>query len=387
MRAAKFIPPCEKIVFYGNADRDWKGRNMDKKHLYNVLVFLYYYLIAAYVAVYYSCASGGTKKGLIMFGICALLGIIWIAYKWKHKSVKEEAQKNEKTCHSIVLVAAMAFTIAMEVVMPENEWYIERNTMVSWILWFGLLLLAFIIKLYADYFNQKYLLLYANQAASRQMIGRFEKNVKQALRKKLLAFGIFLIVMFTIGVSIQEVPSEETKVEQKEQKTQGKTQKIRIKANRKKPPQPSQKKEENKLKLLLLQFLLRAVTVLLLVIFVIAALLVLYLVIRKLLGTRLPRFEKVEKQTVPEEVGVDVFECLVPKKREQTAWGKDNNSRIRRVFVKTVRKKAKGKVSKMLSAREMAEEYEIENPLLISLYEKARYSGKQCSDEETTSVE
>ena len=41
----------------------------------------------------------------------------------------------------------------------------------------------------------------------------------------------------------------------------------------------------------------------------------------------------------------------------------------------------------MLSAREMAEEYEIENPLLISLYEKARYSGKQCSDEETTSVE
>ena len=371
MRAAKFIPPCEKIVFYGNADRDWKGRNMDKKHLYNVLVFLYYYLIAAYVAVYYSCASGGTKKGLIMFGICALLGIIWIAYKWKHKSVKEEAQKNEKTCHSIVLVAAMAFTIAMEVVMPENEWYIERNTMVSWILWFGLLLLAFIIKLYADYFNQKYLLLYANQAASRQMIGRFEKNVKQALRKKLLAFGIFLIVMFTIGVSIQEVPSEETKVEQKEQK----------------PPQPSQKKEENKLKLVLLQFLLRAVTVLLLVIFVIAALLVLYLVIRKLLGTRLPRFEKVEKQTVPEEVGVDVFERLVPKKREQTAWGKDNNSRIRRVFVKTVRKKAKGKVSKMLSAREMAEEYEIENPLLISLYEKARYSGKQCSDEETTSVE
>ena len=75
MRAAKFIPPCKKIVFYGNADRDWKGSNMDKKHLYNVLVFLYYYLIAAYVAVYYSCASGGTKKGLIMFGICALLGI------------------------------------------------------------------------------------------------------------------------------------------------------------------------------------------------------------------------------------------------------------------------------------------------------------------------
>lgn len=41
----------------------------------------------------------------------------------------------------------------------------------------------------------------------------------------------------------------------------------------------------------------------------------------------------------------------------------------------------------MLSAREMAEEYEIENPLLISLYEKQDYSGKQCSDEETTSVE
>ena len=244
MRAAKFIPPCEKIVFYGNADRDWKGRNMDKKHLYNVLVFLYYYLIAAYVAVYYSCASGGTKKGLIMFGICALLGIIWIAYKWKHKSVKEEAQKNEKTCHSIVLVAAMAFTIAMEIVMPENEWYIERNTMVSWILWFGLLLLAFIVKLYADYFNQKYLLLYANQAASRQMIGRFEKNVKQALRKKLLAFGIFLIVMFTIGVSIQEVPSEETKVEQKEQKTQGKAKKVRIKEKKTELPKQLEKKEQ-----------------------------------------------------------------------------------------------------------------------------------------------
>ena len=360
---------------------------MDKKHLYNVLVFLYYYLIAAYVAVYYSCASGGTKKGLIMFGICALLGIIWIAYKWKHKSVKEEAQKNEKTCHSIVLVAAMAFTIAMEIVMPENEWYIERNTMVSWILWFGLLLLAFIVKLYADYFNQKYLLLYANQAASRQMIGRFEKNVKQALRKKLLAFGIFLIVMFTIGVSIQEVPSEETKVEQKEQKTQGKAKKVRIKEKKTELPKQLEKKEQNKLKILLLQFFLRVVTVLLLVIFVIAVLLVLYLVIRKLLRIRLPRFEKVESQTVPEEVGVDVFERLVPKKREQNVWGKDNNSRIRRLFVKTVRKKAKGKVSKTLSAREMAAEYEIENPLLVSLYEKARYSGKQCSDEETTSIE
>lgn len=64
MRAAKFIPPCKKIVFYGNADRDWKGRNMDKKHLYNVLVFLYYYLIAAYVAVYYSVLPAGRRKVL-----------------------------------------------------------------------------------------------------------------------------------------------------------------------------------------------------------------------------------------------------------------------------------------------------------------------------------
>ena len=136
-----------------------------------------------------------------------------------------------------------------------------------------------------------------------------------------------------------------------------------------------------------MQFFLRVVMVLLLVTFVITILMLLYFVIRKLLRMRLPRFEKVESQTVPEEAGEDVFVRLVPKKREQNVWGKDNNSRIRRLFVKTVRKKAKGKVSKTLSAREMAAEYEIENPLLVSLYEKARYSGKQCSDEETTSVE
>ena len=387
MRAARFIPQFEKIVSYGSADRNWKGRKMDKKHLYHVLVFLYNYLVAAYVAVYYSCASGGGKKGLVMFGICALLGTIWIAYKWKHKSAKEEAQKSEKTCHGILLVAAMAFTIAMEIVMPENEWYIERNTMVSWILWFGLLLLAFIVKMYADYFNQKYLLLYANQDASRQMIRRFEKNVKKALRKKLFAFGIFLILMFTIGVSVQQLPSQVTTVEQKEQKPQGKTKKVRIKEKKTELPKQLEKKEENKLKILLLQFFLRVVMVLLLVTFVITILMLLYFVIRKLLRIRLPRFEKVESQTVPEEAGEDVFVRLVPKKREQNVWGKDNNSRIRRLFVKTVKKKAKGKVSKTLSAREMAAEYEIENPLLVSLYEKARYSGKQCSDEETTSIE
>lgn len=77
----------------------------------------------------------------------------------------------------------------------------------------------------------------------------------------------------------------------------------------------------------------------------------------------------------------------MPKKREQTAWGKDNNAAPASVFVKTVRKESQRKAFQKLSAREMAEEYEIENPLLISLYEKARYSGKQCSDEETTSVE
>lgn len=37
---------------------------MDKKHLYNVLVFLYYYLIAAYVAVYYSVLPAGRRKVL-----------------------------------------------------------------------------------------------------------------------------------------------------------------------------------------------------------------------------------------------------------------------------------------------------------------------------------
>ena len=99
------------------------------------------------------------------------------------------------------------------------------RTMVSWILWFGLLLLAFIVKLYADYFNQKYLLLYANQAASRQMIGRFEKNVKQALRKKLIAFGIFLIVMFTIGVSIKRFPQRKRKWSRRNKKHKGKRRK------------------------------------------------------------------------------------------------------------------------------------------------------------------
>lgn len=361
---------------------------MDKKHLYNVLVFLYYYLVAAYVAVYYSCASGGVKKGLVMFGICIVLGCVWIAYKWKHKSEKEEVQKSEKSCHSIVLVAAMAFTIAMEVVMPENDWYIERNTMVSWALWFGLLVLAFAEKMYTDYFYQKYLLLYANQDASPQMIHRFEHNVKKALRKKLFAFGIFLVLMFTVGVSMQQLPSEVTETKKDVSQPKQKAGKTKIKQKKKKAPAvPEEKKEQNTLKELLLQFLFRAVTVLMLVIFLIAILLIAYFVIRKLLGTHLPRFEKVEAQAVPEEDGEDVFVRLKPKKREQNVWGKDNNSRIRRVFVKNVRKKAKGKVSKTLSAREMAKEYEIENPLLISLYEKARYSGKQCSDEETTSVE
>ena len=33
--SSKIHSAVQKIVFYGNADRDWKGRNMDKKHLYN----------------------------------------------------------------------------------------------------------------------------------------------------------------------------------------------------------------------------------------------------------------------------------------------------------------------------------------------------------------
>ncbi|MGN1205623.1 MAG: hypothetical protein ACI4SQ_01385 [Eubacterium sp.] len=360
---------------------------MEKKHLYNVLVFLYYYLIAAYVVVYYSCASGGTKKGLVMFAICFVLGVVWISYKWKHKSAKEETQKSEKTCHGIVLAAAMLYTIAMEIIMPENEWYIERNTMVSWALWFGLLLVAFMEKMYTDFYHQKYLLLYANQNASSQMIKRFEYNVKKALWKKLLAFGIFLLLMFAIGVSMQQMPTEVEKVEHKEQQPKGKTKKGKVKQKKTKQLKVQEKKEQNKLKKLLLQFLLRAVTVLLLVIFAISVLLVVYFLLRKLLGIHLPRFEKVQKQVVVvETAGEDVFESLVPKKREQVVWGKDNNSRVRRYFVKTIKKKARGKVPKNLSAREMADEYEIKDSLLVSLYEKARYSEMQCSDEEVTGI-
>lgn len=359
---------------------------MDKKHQYNVLVFLYYYIIMMYVAVYYSCASGGPKKGFLMLGIGIVLGTIWIAYKWKHKSAKEEEQKNEKRCHGIVLAAAIVFTIAMEVAFPQNDWYVEKNGVASWTLWFVLLLLAFLEKKYTEYFYQKYLLLYANQNASQSMIRRFEQNVRKSLKRKILAFGIFLAVMFTIGISLQQLPVNEVQVEQTKKTAKPSSKKSKVKQPKTKKPVVPEKKEENRFKELLLKFILKLVSVLFVLLFVIGLIFVIFVILKKMMHLSFPKYEKIEKQEVQEAFGDDEFVALRPQKSESVTWGKDNNSRVRKFFVKKVKKKSHGKVNKTLSAREMALEYEIEEPELISTYEIARYSGRQCTDEETAAI-
>lgn len=93
--------------------------------------------------------------------------------------------------------------------------------------------------------------------------------------------------------------------------------------------------------------------------------------------------------------GVDEYIPLRQTVRREVSFPEDANGRIRRCFYRYIWKRAGKQVDVSMTPWELAGEYlpeEQEDGLteeqrqVVILYEKARYSGKECTEEEAERV-
>lgn len=145
---------------------------------------------------------------------------------------------------------------------------------------------------------------------------------------------------------------------------------------------------------LLLRILMRVMQIIIVLLFVIGVVAVLFFLLRKFFRIRLPEFSRVEKIREKHTDGIDEYISLRPAIRPREEFPGDPNGKIRRYFTRYMKKKSGGKVDASLTPKEMAEIYLAgegepvteKERVIVELYEKARYSGESCSEEEAEKV-
>lgn len=356
---------------------------MDYRHRYQVIVFTYQYLVVMYLLLTAVVATGGWFRSLFFYATMLAVGYLVVRFRLKYYIEKEENETKEKQCHLFVAVIALIVSVLYLAQMEEYQG--------AGIDTVGIILLCVQIfsviaaYLYAGFFHEKYLTMYANPSVSEETIRRFELNTWRALRKKAIVFGGVVLFLLVLASSTPPTRVEQERTQPKPQTETRQTQPRKVvkeRRERAKEVAEQAKKErgpfwETVVKVLL--FLMRVVIV---VLFVLAIVGIIYLVIRKFLSIKIPAFVPVEKEKRRLE-GEDEYISLRPPTREKVVFPADNNGKIRKYFYLYIRKGAKGRVDVSLTPKELANQYgKREEKVLVALYEKARYSGKMCRDEE-----
>ena len=145
-----------------------------------------------------------------------------------------------------------------------------------------------------------------------------------------------------------------------------------------------------------LLFLLEKFMQILMILFLIIAVLwILYVILKRLLNFRLPEFAWSEEKEEVEIGGMDEYIPLRQAVSREVSFPEDANGRIRRCFYRYIWKRAGKQVDVSMTPWELAGEYlpeEQEDGLteeqrqLVGIYEKARYSGKECTEDEVERV-
>lgn len=360
---------------------------MNGKNKVKAFVFLYNYMCLSYLIILFSMIAG-SLKGFVMFVVLAAIGLLLFRFKWDHVSEKEPKKTTEKECHIEVLISICVISVFL---MAQFDAYFGNDQVVDlWgkLLLFCLLISCFIIYYYTQYFTKKFLLTFANPCVTRETYSRIGHNQFQAMKRTFITGLILLLILFTMAVTVS-IPTDysTTQVTHTQQKK-------KVEKKIKKPKQKSaakrvtdKKEKTNPFIAFLLMILAKFLKILFLVLFILAVVLLVFVVLRRLLSLRVPRFQRVAKVIELDSDGIDEYIPIRSKFYSNGDFSNDNNGKVRKAFFKLIRKNAKKRVDTTLTAQEMGREYLREDATnVVAIYDKARYSGKMCSDVETNQI-
>lgn len=370
----------------GSLARVRKGGRMDYRHRYQVIVLTYQYLVVMYLFLTAVVATGVWFRSLLFFAIALAVGYLVVRFRLKYYIEKEENETKERQCH--LFVAVIALIVSFLYLAQMEEYQGEGTDTVGIVLLCVQIFSVIASYLYAGYFHEKYLTMYANPSVSEETIRRFEQNTWRALRKKAMVFGGVVLVLLVIALNMPTAYVEQERIQQKPQtETTQETRKVvKERKERAKEVAEQAKKERGPFWEMVLKVLLFVMRVVIVVLFVLAIVGIVYLIIRKFLSVKIPAFAPVQKEKRRVEGG-DEYIPLQPRTREKAVFPSDNNGVIRKRFYQYIRKGAKGRVDVSLTPKELAKQYGTrEESILVTLYEKARYSGKMCRDEEVEQI-
>lgn len=363
---------------------------MDYRHRYHVIVFVFNYLCISCFLLMIVLAGGDTLRADLAFVILMGAGYFLVSFKMTHESKKETEGRERLPFVRVFVVFIAGVFLSAPDVFQENQ---KSFGILGGLPLFVLLLGAFGTFIYAGYFHEKYLTMYSNQCVNHETIRRFEKNTRYALKKFFLVLGVGAGVLFLMATAISSADIEPTRQERQEREQEEPVKdstKVVNNKKRMKQIEEQEKKQRSPFWDLFVKVITYVVQVVIVLVFVIGIVAVVFFLLRKIFGFRLPEFKRVEKVREVYSDGSDEYIPLRPNLRKRDEFPADSNGRIRRYFARYMKKKTADKVDTSLTPWEMAGEYlsgedhELSDGdrEVVEIYEKARYSGGQCSDEE-----
>ncbi len=370
-------------------------KNQKIRRRYNNIVSFYYYLVVCYFIIAGSVIGGGAGETVILCIILGAAGYFIFSYRSSHESRREREQNKERRCYLLPWILVLIFTFAMLAVSAEALLEGQSVSRIQGVILFALVLFIFSVFLYAEYFYEKYLTVYANPCVSPETIKRFEKNTLASLKRKLMAAGIVTLAVCMIAIAgmstkVESNPAPRERQEQKKIEKKGKTKSYPMEERRREIAEETEEERSSFVQVLL--FLLEKFMQILMILFLIIAVLwILYVILKRLLNFRLPEFVWSEEKEEVEIEGMDEYIPLRQAVSREVSFPEDANGRIRRCFYRYIWKRAGKQVDVSMTPWELAGEYlpeEQEDGLteeqrqLVGIYEKARYSGKECTEDE-----
>ncbi len=371
---------------------------MEEQRRYQVIVFVYHYLVFSFFLVAVTLASGGAAEAWLLFLILMAVCYFVTMFRMTHENRKKKGEIQEKQNHfsTLVLSVIIVLLFVLDIEETTDFWNNFFGGLLIFIMGIG----VFLLYLYVDYFHEKYLTMYANRCVSKETIHRFEGNTFLALKRGAAVAGIVIGVFFLIVISILSVNVETSapvqqpaKVSQKEKKDSTKA--AKEKKERLRELDEREKKNRSPFWEMLLKILFRVMQVLIVLLAVTGVAAIVFLLLKRLWSLRMPQFERRDLRKKMNPEGGDEYISLQPKVRKKYTFPPDNNGRIRECFSRYVLKRSDRKVDMSLTPQELLnlscpgkEDPFSEKDKIVfrTLYEKARYSGLMCTGEEAETV-
>lgn len=374
-------------------------KNQNIRRRYNHIVTFYYYMVICYFIIAGSMMGGGVGETGIICIILGAAGYFYFSYRSSHESRREREQNKEKRCYLLPWILVLIFSFLMPYAAADGTLEFQSISWIQGVLLFALVLFIFSVYLYAEFYHEKYLTMYTNQCVGSETIKRFEKNTLTGLKRKMMTAGIAALTICIIAASgmstnIELNPASRECQEQKKIEKKEKTKSYPMEERQREIVEETEE-ERNSFVQVLLFLLEKFMQILMILFLIIAVLWILYIILKRLLNFRLPEFVRSEEKKEVEGEGMDEYIPLRQAVPREVSFPEDANGRIRRCFYRYIWKRAGKQVDISMTPWELAGEYlpeEQESSLteeqrqVVSLYEKARYSGKECTEEEAEKV-